>query len=730
MVSRPSSFLDPAELAGEVIEADGIHTYQEAVQTVVRARSHKYARRISIAYPEQEGDFLSQFRVSTMMAVGSYCDPKTHSLLAKVNKYFSSLVQICRTVADIQCKSGWVDAVNRSPYIKSIILRGVCDPEDTKRFCNILNNDGFTDLTDITFVYMEDKTVRDIIAALASKFDRMYNLHLIPVDFSLSITIIAHDLTQRLCFAFAEASESLSRVLGKLRLSTGDLDGMELFFKVVDFSSYSRLSNIDLSACPLSRRGFELFIRSLWPEGVSLATAPPVRVLKLNDTQMSNTGMASMVAVMRRGLYANLEELDVSSNKITRSGMSLLAEVLGEFACPNLKKLNISDNFVQAGNLVELFRTLANGSCALLEEIEFAHTSIDEEDLRVFIEFLNSPFAENLRRINISNNPQITQALEGVFQALQGGTARQMEVLLLEGVSFALKETTQLVGWLLSGFATKVRALVLRSNLMDQECFLLLLQAMIDPRCPRLSVVDFSSNLIGGFDEARWLQLISQDGAEIVIEQVDFAFNPLTDNDMRLLFMFLKRFARIERMDRVSFSANNISGETLSFFFRSLPNGPASLSYLTVDSCSLAGAGEALKEFFRSEACCNLNTLSLRDCGLTKEDLFAMMDGLDCGVCNKLTTLRLDGNGEIDNAFVERFLKTYSRPNVLSTLGRLDLGYTQIDYDGVRKLGEFFKEHPRSSLYAIDLNSIDLHSEERHQLKEYMKEVWSGHVSF
>ena len=716
--------------AGEIIEADEIHAKQQVIQQVVSARSSKYIRRLSVAYPEQEDDALSRLRTSTMLAVGSYCDPKTYALLAKVNGYFKKFVRVARTYADIQCKPGWVGAINESPFLRTIILRGKCDPEDTRRFCNILNNDGFSDLSEVVFVYMEDETIRDIILALNTKFRRMINLRIVSPTYSAGITINAYDITQRICYAFAEASDSLSQVLGKLSLTTGDQEGMEMFFKVIDFSSYSRLTHIDLSGCPLRRRGFELFIRSLWPEGVSLATAPPVRVLKLGDTQMSNTGMSSMAAAMRRGLFANLEELDVSSNKITRSGIGLLNDALAGFACPNLKKLNLSDNFIQAGNLVELFHTLASGSCTLLEDVAFAHTSIGEEDLTAFISFLNSPFADNLQRINLSNNPQITQALGGFFHALQNGCASQLEVLFLEGVSFALNETRQLIAWLLSGFAAKMRGLILKSNLMDQECFYLLLKTMIDPRCSRLHVVDFSSNLIGNFDEAVWLQLIAQDGEEIIIEQVDFSFNPLGDNDMRLLFMFLKRFSRIERIDRMAFSTNNITGEALSFFFRALPDGPASLSFLSIDSCSLAGAGEVFREFFASEACCNLSTLSLRDCGLTKEDLFALMDGLDSGVCNKLTTLRLDGNGEIDNAFVKRFLDTYSKPNVLTTLGRLDLGYTQIDCEGVHMLGEFFEKHAQSSLYAIDLSSINLDSDEREEMKEYMKEMWNGHVSF
>jgi len=106
------------------------------------------------------------------------------------------------------------------------------------------------------------------------------------------------------------------------------------------------------------------------------------------------------------------------------------------------------------------------------------------------------------------------------------------------------------------------------------------------------------------------------------------------------------------------------------------------------------------------------------------------MDGFDRGMCNKLSILRLDGNGEIDNRFVRRFLQTYGRPNTLSNLSRLDLGYTQIDAEGVMLFYHFFEENPNSKLYSLDLSSICLQSDERSELKEMLKNVWTGHCSF
>ena len=713
-----------------MITVDGIQAQQEAIKRVVNARSHKFIRRLSVAYPEQEGDLFSRIRVSTMICVAEYCDMTTQTLLSKVNKYFNSLIRTSRTKADINCQSGWVDAINRSPFLKVITLRNECTPEDTQRFCRIIKNDGFPELTDINFVYVGDDTIKSILTALSTKISRSLRLNIINSEFSAGIIISVYDLTQRICYAFAEASTSLCHVLGRLRLVTSDQEGLESFFKVVDLSNFSRLSLIDLAGCPLHRRGTELFIRSVWPEGVSPADLPPVKILRLSDTQMTNSGMLSMSLVMRREAFPNLEELDISSNKISHSGMTLLAEALGAYSCPNLKKLNITDNFISVGNMVSLFGVLTMGACPLLEELEFAHTGIGASDLEGLIEFVCSPFAENLKRLNISNNPQITDALGKFFEALRDGNAHNLRVLFVEGVSISLGEVKEMIGWLLSGKASHLKALILKSNLLDGECFRLLLQTLVDIRCPRLTVVDFSSNLIGDFVENDWLHLISLDGEETIIEQIDFSFNPFTDNDMRLLLMFLSRFSRLERISRVSFTTNNISSETFNYFFRAFPEGPSSLSYLSIDSCSIVGAGSSFYSFLCSESFCNLTTLSLRDCGLSSDDLWKLMDGFDRGMCNKLSILRLDGNGEIDNRFVRRFLQTYGRPNTLSNLSRLDLGYTQIDAEGVMLFYHFFEENPNSKLYSLDLSSICLQSDERSELKEMLKNVWTGHCSF
>ena len=703
---------------------------QEAIKNVVKARSNKFVRRLSVAYPEQEDDLFSRIRVSTMMKVVDYCDVKTQVLLATVNKYFNSLIRTSRTEVDIKCQDGWVDAINCSPFLKTITLRKESSPEDTKRFCKIIKNDGFPELSDLKLVYVDDDTAHSILTSLNTKISRSIRLNILNKDFTAGITFAFFEISQRICYAFEEAAQdSLHHVLGRLRIITDDVDGLENFFKTVDFSSFSRLDTVILSSCPLQRRGFELFIRSLWPEGIPSSDLPPIRILHLDDVQLHNTGVLSMASVMARGLFANLEELNLSSNKITDKGILVLADRISEYCCPNLKVFNISDNFIGVSNLIPLFNAFTQGVCPLLSEIEFAHTGIGASDLQAFAEYLRSPYSENLTRLNISNNPQVTSALPVFFQALTESDCQLIKVFLLEGVSVSNVEIIELAKWLLSGKASHLRALVLKSNLLDQESFYHLLSTLINPQCPRLSVIDFSSNLIGNFDESMWLQLIAQDGAEVLFEQVDYSFNPLCDNDMRLLLMFMKRFSRLERTSKVIFTGNNITAETMNFYFKAIPEGPCCLNYVLIDSCSLAGVGIYFYDFFKTASCSSLTSLSLRDCQLTKKDLFTLMDGIDLGNCPRLDTLRLDGNPELDNSFVKRLIKSIKSMS-LPTLSQLDTGYTSIDAEGVQYFIDYINENPNTRLQSLDLTSIDLTSDERNQFKDVFKDVFNGHCSF
>lgn len=712
----------------EVIEVGKIQEQQQAIRRVMEARSKKFILRLSAQYPEEDGNLFSRLRVSTMISVASYCDVTTQTLLAKVNHYFNSLIRTSRTSADIQCQTGWVDAINRSPFLKTITLHGECTPEDTKRFCHIIKNDGFPELSDVKFVYVDDDSIKSILSALNTRLQRALRLNLLSASYTAGVTLAVYDLSPRLCLAFAEASTSLRRVLGRLHLLTDDPEGLEAFFKAVDFSAFSALAEIDLSSCPLQRKGAEIFFRSLWPEGVSPADLPPVKKLLLRDTQLGNAAAVSLRQVMRRGLCGNLADLELASNKLSHGGMRALADALGGFAAPNLRRLELSDNFVGSCGLVEVFAALAQGAAPLLEELELAHTGVGTSDMAQLKEFVGSPFAENLRRLNVSNNPQITESISGLFSALQRGPSH-LQALLLEGVSLAMEETKSLVGWLVTQSASSLRGIVLRSNLLDGACFRLFLATLVDPRAPRLQAVDFSSNLIGRFDEKEWLALLASDGNRVDFEQLDFSFNPLSDEDVRLFVMFLSRFSSMERVTRIAFASNGVSASAMDYLLRALPEGATALNYLAVDSCSLPGAGPALEGFLAGEACCNLATLALRDCGLTAEDLQALLRGLAAGVCNKLVTLRLDGNGEVDDEFVERFLEVYGRPNTLTNLSRLDLAYTQIGVEGVMMFVQFFRENPNTKLYALDLSSIGLHSEQRNELKQLMKDVWVGHCS-
>lgn len=313
-----------------------------------------------------------------------------------------------------------------------------------------------------------------------------------------------------------------------------------------------------------------------------------MKKLLLRDTQLGNAAAVSLRQVMRRGLCGNLADLELASNKLSHGGMRALADALGGFAAPNLRRLELSDNFVGSCGLVEVFAALAQGAAPLLEELELAHTGVGTSDMAQLEEFVGSPFAENLRRLNVSNNPQITESISGLFSALQRGPSH-LQALLLEGVSLAMEETKSLVGWLVTQSASSLRGIVLRSNLLDGACFRLFLATLVDPRAPRLQAVDFSSNLIGRFDEKGMAHCWRV--TEIGYFEQWTQFQPIVRRERASLRDVLSRFSSMERVTRIAFASNGVSASAMDYLLRALPEGATALNYLAVDSCSLPGRG-------------------------------------------------------------------------------------------------------------------------------------------
>lgn len=696
---------------------------------MIYSRSKKVIQCISDTYPECEEKPISRIRTTTLFEVVQYLSPHMQLILSNVNNYFHMLVRTACTQTVIQCTKPWIHSINRSPFLKDITLRGESADKDIHRFCKIIVNDGFSHLRNISMHYMSDSNIQLILKAIYTRTRNAIRLNMVSPNDTIGISIHSYYLSNRICFAMADAlSNSVSALLGTLLLRTNDVDGLFNFFKIVDLSDCGKLSEIVLSNCPLQVKGFELLIRSIWPSGKDLSFFPPIRVLLLENTQIHDCGILSLSNVMERGALVDLEELDLSSNLLKKNGIRCLSNALHQFCCPKLRILRLGNNFISAGSTVNLFQAFSFGACPFLSDIDLNHTGIGVGDIQAFAAYIRSSFSENLSRVNISNNPLITEGLCDFFTALRESHCALMKTLFLEGISISSKELQFFTDYLISGNASSLRNIILKSNLIDAKGFCQLMKALIHPNCPKMEVIDFSSNMIGNFEEEEWNQLIRSEGRDVDFEQIDYSFNPITDNDIHLLIQFFHRFSHLDRCKRLSFAGNAITSKAFEYYFGAFPTLECSLVLLVIDSCSISGIGPYLYNFLNSRCVCQLDLLILRDCSLTELDLNLLLDGLDLGNCVQLTGLRLDGNDAISDSFVDRLIQTLER-NPTPNLYNIDCAYTSITLHGLQTLLQFLISHPYSRISNLDFSSSTISKEERESMRMKIEDSFSGHFS-
>ena len=702
---------------------------QELVENVLHARSGKLLVRISKLKPESMSTPVSCLSVNSLLEVAQYCTDCTRLEMSSVNKFFYRLVQSSRTSVDINCQSGWVDTINHSPLIESISLLHDGEPDDLTRFCTIIRNDGFPSLRSLSLSFVSDHTVISIVGALADHASHIAHLHLSSPSRALSFSLQSYFLSASVSYAFQDAlSRGLSRALGALELRTDDVDGLAQFFKIVDLSDALFLDRVALDSCPLQARGLELLLRSVWPRTGQRASPVPLKRLELGSVQAEDCGAKSLAAVAQRGGLLSLETLDVGNNKLSGRGVEYLGRALRQFGLPNLRKCVLTNNHLGVGALAALCDALASGCCVLLSVLEVANTGIGEPDLARLAGFLRSPFAENLARLNISMNPLVTPALPAFFRGLLEGSCRAMQTLFLEGISLSSAEIGGLVEWMRSSKAAHLKHLLLKSNLLDEAAFYALLRTMIRKECPRIQVFDFSRNLIGNFDAARWNELIQADGEEVTFEQVDYSFNPLTDADMDILLRFMRRFSRIERSFRIAFCGNAFTANAIDSYLGTLVDVGSALQFLSIDSCTISRCGRAFHRFLVSPAARHLEVLVVRDCCLTGEDLEELCEAFEEDGCPGLVYLQLDGNSEVNDAFVERLLGVIEE-NHLRNLSGLELAYTSITVTGLKRFVQYAQDHPYTRLWMICLKKICVSSKVAEMYKETMKQIFHGTFS-
>ena len=730
--------VDESSDSEEIVIPKDDSQLRERVQELYDKRMNRYKARLSALYPEhsQAGNVdISRFRTATMSELVSYLDTTTQMRLKSVNHYFHKLIMISHYDVSLSARTGWVDVINLSSFLRRIRLYGEPKEHDLHQFTTMIQNDNFTELSSLEFHHIGEWALLEILEALSRHVQRAVALGILSSSVQIELIIQESDFTPFFAKRFADViNNSLYHILFSIRFITKSVEGLELLLKNTNFSVCTHLTRVNFNAVSLARHGFELFLHSLLGD-TSVTSVPRLTHLLLANTTLTDPCVVLLMDPATAGLLSNLNTLDLSSNRLTGAAVDVLTSITRQFLLPNLECLALSDNCDCGHGFIAPFAlALAEGVCPLLNSLALNHCGLNTTDMDALTVFLASPYAENLRLLDIGNNRGMLGSLPQFFQCLACAPALRLQSLNLEGVGIHPDVLPQLKDFLASPAIAALRCLYINNNQLDAKCFLALLRGLVGAHDLELTILDVSSNCIGDFDTVSWEKFVyarqarhtrhawhgkygkhgmhckqdqqeAQGQSSIIIHQLNFSHNPLTNEDLALIACFYERFTQISLLNEVDFEDNKISARGIGTFLNCFPREvPSALNKLSVVSLSLRCVGEVLHNWLCSPAASNLKKLILTNCNLCKMDLTYLINAFEISqYTNHLQLLRLSGNYEIDDDFIKDFIRIYSVEGLLPFIYELDVSYTNVSKVGAYALLEFFDTHQYYSLRRVNL---------------------------
>ena len=723
-VDLDSSFPDEVTPVRDHSEA------KKKVQALYNMRLNRYKMRLSAMYPEcsESGTVnLSRIRSSTMMEMVAYLDVPTQLNLKLVNRYFRKLVKISHSCVSLDASSGWIDAIHLSTFLKRINLVGEPREGDLKEFTSLLRNDGFMELNSLGLYFVGEWALLEILDALCCRIQREKNMDMISNSFNAEIVIQENEFSPFFASKFASLCNSvLSCVLSRLTFILRAADGLKLLFRSTKMAQCQSLVELDLHNVPLGRDGFEVLAQSLWPlEDVSITTTtPPLKQLLLSNTHLTDSCMVSLALAAERGLLGTLERIDLSQNALTCAGMEVLIPPLSNFLCPNLRSLNPSENIKLGNTLTPWILALSKGVCPMLECLQLNHCNIGVTEVDALGVFLSSSFSENMTLLDVGNNPEIAPALSQFFQCLLNSPCTAFRSLNFENVGLTDTPLKELSLWLRSSKAQNLHTLILRVNNLEEKSLLHLFSSIRHS----MTLLDVSSNFLGSFTPSLWKRLMSRKSYVICIRELNITHNPLTDEDLKLVVGYLKRFVDMRYLNTLCFEDNSSGRKGIEYCIQSFPTDVScQLRHLTVISLNIRCIGQYLCTWLCSAAASNLHKLQLVNCTLCKRDCAFLVRAFERSpYCQGLRSLRLSGNHDVDDIFVEDFLRVYAMDGILPFLYDVDLSYTGITKIGVNSWLHFFEEHDSYSLRLLNLAYLSMSSHQVNHFHRAFRRVFKG----
>ncbi|XP_056623062.1 uncharacterized protein LOC130436438 [Triplophysa dalaica] len=490
-------------------------------------------------------------------------------------------------------------------------------------------------------------------------------------------------------FAF-EASEYLTGCLGinallqrKLNLVKRKLD-VSRVKQICDLlqDKHCRLNTLKFNYCSITAEGCAALTEAL------NVNPSHVKELNLSGNTFGDSGIKKISDLMKNS-QCTLKKLNLSECSITEEGYRCLYEAVRSNPS-HLIELDLTGNDPGPSGVKLIYDLIQDTNCAL-KTLRF----LKSDDAEAACVYLTDVLGLNpllLKELNLSDNK--LRDLDGEkLSALLMDSHSKVEKIILNECELTEKQCSAVASVL--SCKTLVREMNLNNSRLLDSGLKHICEGLKNPQC-QLQILNLSECSIteGGY---RCLYEAVRSNPSHLIE-LDLTGNDPGPSGVKLIHDLIQD--KNCKLKTVRFLKSSSAVEAFEYLMKTLDINPllqreVNLSH-KLDESRVKQISDLLQDKH-----CKLNTLILRDCGLTEESCSSLASVLRSN--SSVTELNMSNNNLLDSG-VKKLQKGLEHTNC--KLKKLSLSECSITEEGYRCLSEAVRSNP-SHLIELDLTGND-----------------------
>ncbi|XP_067246744.1 protein NLRC5-like isoform X2 [Chanodichthys erythropterus] len=494
----------------------------------------------------------------------------------------------------------------------------------------------------------------------------------------------------------------------KIKLNNCDLTEKSCSVLATVLSSKTILKELNLNNSRLLDSGVKQICEGLKNPVCQL------EILKLSDCSITEEGYKALASALRSN-PSHLIELDLTGNDPGQSGVKELNDLLQDQNCQLktlrflsraadeacqfvnrvlgenlllLRELNLSENKLGPSGLKKLAAVLPDKHCKL-NTLILNNSNITDEDCRVLTEALNSN-PSNLTELNLSGTKLRDSGLK-IFSAVFKNEQCQLEKLKLNCSSITAESCSVLA----SALNLNLKELELNENNLGNSGVTEISTLLGNSQCT-LKILRLSECSITEEGYKALASALRSNPSHLI--ELDLTGNDPGQSGVKELNDLLQdQNCQLKTLRFLGPDAD----EACQYVRGIVGKNPLLLRELNLSKCALGDTRVNQIAALLKDKHCKLNTLMLRDCGLTEESCSALATVLRSN--SSLKELDISNNNLQDSG-VKKLQNALE--NTICTLEKLRLSDCSIREEGYKALASALRSNP-SHLIELDLTGND-----------------------